>query len=188
MTAKRLLVVNACVTEHIPSRTKRLCDSYLEAYRGRWEIDEIILEKAGLYPFTDSMLRHRSRCIAENDFSSPEFDLAHRVAAADRIVVAAPHWDLSFPSLLKVFIEHIMVSGLTFHYVDNQAEGLCHADKLVYITTAGGYLPKPDWAFGYVESIAHMLGIFTVEMMAAEGLDIEGADVEKIMKAAEEKM
>ena len=40
-------------------------------------------------------------------------------AEADVIVVAAPYWDLSFPSILKVFFEHINVLKLVFDYSDN---------------------------------------------------------------------
>ena len=181
---KKLLFINACVSDHSPSRTKVLCDAFLDKYQGRWEIEEIILEKAGLYPFTKSMLQNRERCLAAQDFSSPAFDYAQIVAAADMIVIGAPHWDLSFPSLLKVFVEHIMVNGITFHYVDSGSEGLCQADRLVYITTAGGFLPTPDWGYGYMKAIGNMLGISQVDLLVAEGLDIAGADVDAIMETA----
>ena len=37
---------------------------------------------------------------------------------SDIIVVAAPYWDLSFPSVLKVFFEHINILKLVFDYSD----------------------------------------------------------------------
>lgn len=51
--------------------------------------------------------------------------LAEQFAQADEIVVAAPYWDLSFPSILKVYLERVCVTGITFHYVENREEGLC---------------------------------------------------------------
>ena len=41
--------------------------------------------------------------------------IAHRmrtIANADKIVIAAPFWDMSFPSLLKVYIENIYTIGI----------------------------------------------------------------------------
>ena len=43
---------------------------------------------------------------------------------ADEIVIGAPYWDLSFPAALKVYIEHVSVCDIAFHYTeDAQCEG-----------------------------------------------------------------
>jgi FMN-dependent NADH-azoreductase len=184
---KQLLLIDSCVSTHKPSRTRALCEAFLEQFQGHWEIEHIVLERAGLYPLTQSALARRDRQVAAQDFFSPEFDLARQVAGADGIVVAAPYWDLSFPSLLKLFIEHIMVSGITFHYTDQGPAGLCRAERLAYITTAGGFIAEPDWGYGYVAAIAAMLGIGRTDCLSAQGLDIDGADVAAIMAEAEAK-
>ena len=49
----------------------------------------------------------------------------------DIIVIGAPFWDLSFPAILKIFIENIYVTGLVTKFGENgKPVGLCKAKKL----------------------------------------------------------
>ena len=117
------------------------------------------------------------------------FALARQFAQADDIVVAAPYWDLSFPAVLKQYIEQINVSGVTFRYSEEGIpEGLCKANRLFYITTAGGDFVPDDYGYGYIKALAeNFYGIKTVELIKAAGLDIVGADVEQILSSCEEE-
>lgn len=54
--------------------------------------------------------------MARGDYRDPLFRYAKQFAQAADIVVAAPYWDLSFPAILKVYLEQICVTGLTFQY------------------------------------------------------------------------
>jgi FMN-dependent NADH-azoreductase len=115
------------------------------------------------------------------------FDLARQFAAAEEIVIAAPFWDLSFPAALKQYFEQINVPGVTFRYnAAGVPEGLCRAGTLTYLTTAGGdYFPE-EYGFGYVRALAQgFYGIREVRLIKAVGLDLDGADVEAILRAAE---
>jgi FMN-dependent NADH-azoreductase len=112
------------------------------------------------------------------------FDLARQFARADEIVIAAPHWDLSFPAALKQYIEQINVTGLTFAYTpEGIPQGMCRAKRLWYVSTAGGgYVPE-EFGFGYVKALAESYyGISEVKLIQANGLDLEGADVEAILR------
>ncbi len=61
--------------------------------------------------------RRKNIClIASRQFDDPYFRYARQFAGADEIVIAAPYWDLSFPSVLKVYLEHICITGITFQY------------------------------------------------------------------------
>ena len=54
------------------------------------------------------------------------FCYARQFAAADRIVIAAPLWDLSFPAQLKVYLENIYVTGIVTKYSEaGEPVGLC---------------------------------------------------------------
>ena len=89
-------------------------------------------------------------------------------------MIAAPYWDLSFPASLKQYFEQVNVVGITFRYTEEGIpEGLCKADRIFYVSTAGGIYVPTEFGFGYVKALA-------------QGLDIFGADVEAIMEAAEE--
>ena len=57
---------------------------------------------------------------------------------------------LEFPSILKVYLEHVCVTGITFHYVGYETQGLCKAKKAVYISTAGGFVGAHHLGQGYI--------------------------------------
>ena len=57
------------------------------------------------------------------------------------------------------------------------------------MTTAGGDFAPDEYGFGYVKALArNYYGIQDVRKIEAVGLDIYGADVDAIMKAAEEEI
>lgn len=177
-----LLYINACVKSD--SRTKRLADALLSKMND--EIVEVRLEDIDFPVANEAFLRKRDALIAIAEWNDPMFDLARQFASADRIVVAAPYWDLSFPAALKQYFEQINVLGITFEY---SSEGLpiprCRADKIYYVMTAGGAFVPEEFGFGYVKALAqNFYGINDVELIKAVGLDIYGADVEAIMKEA----
>ena len=91
-----------------------------------------------------------------------------------------------FPSLLKIYLENVTVCGVTFYYTEEGIpKGLCRAKELYYVTTAGGPIFK-NFGFDYVSALARdFYGIGEAKFVSAEGLDIWGADVEGILKAAE---
>ena len=99
-------------------------------------------------------------------------------------MIAAPYWDLSFPAALKQYFEQINVTGITFMYTpEGFPKGLCKAEKLYYIKTAGGMYVPEDFGYCYVKALAqNFYGIDDVELVKAVGLDIDGADEEKIIK------
>ena len=45
---------------------------------------------------------------------------ARQFRDADIVVIAAPYYDLSFPSALKNYLEAICCVGLTFYYDENE--------------------------------------------------------------------
>lgn len=177
-----VLFVNACVRSD--SRTRKLAEAVLSKLAGDYE--EIRLEDM-IFPKTDeAFLKKRDNLIAEQRFDDDSFAMARQFGAADTIVIAAPYWDLSFPAMLKQYIEHINVLGITFEYTpEGIPKGLCKADKLYYVMTAGGNYVPEEFGFGYVKALAqNFYGIGDVELIKATGLDIYGADVNAIMDKA----
>lgn len=174
-----ILFINACVRR--ASRTKRLADRLLSS-QGE-PVTEIRLGETEFPPTDEAYLLRRDRLIAEKSYDDPMFAHARQFAAADRIVIAAPYWDLSFPAVLKQYIEKINVPGITFYYTpEGVPRGLCRAKELYYVMTAGGMYVPPEFGFGYVEALAkNFYGIREVRFIQAVGLDIEGADPEQIL-------
>ena len=89
--------------------------------------------------------------------------------------------------VFKQYFEQINVVGITFRYTeDGIPVGMCRADSLYYVTTAGGSYVPEEFGFGYVKSLAqNFYGISKVRKIEAVGLDLYGADVEAIMQSSE---
>ena len=141
------------------------------------------LSQTALSPLDEFRLLWRTDCCTAGDFSDPYFDLARQFAAADTVVIAAPYWDLSFPALLKQYLESVCVTGLTFRYSPEGIPiGMCRAKRLWYVTTAGGPM-TPDFGFGYVKALAQgLFGIADCRLISAENLDVVGNDPQAILE------
>ena len=176
----KILFVNACVREN--SRTLDIAKIVLEKLNNAYT--EVNLQKTNLKPLNRESLDIREKLILQDDFSDTMFSLAKDFAAADTIVIAAPYWDLAFPALLKIYLEQITVSGITFRYTKGVPQGLCRAKRLIYVTTAGGSI-YDNFGFEYVKALAQKLyGIGEVLFFKAENLDIDGNDVNDILRRA----
>lgn len=182
---EQILFVNACVRPQ--SRTLRLAQTVLDRLSGH--LVEVDLSATPVPCLDSEGLARRNNLLNAGNFDDPMFHHAIQFSRADTIVIAAPYWDLMFPALLKAYLEAVTVSGLTFQYTDaGYPASLCNAKRLIYVTTAGGYIGEYDFGFRYVEAIAKgFFGISDVSCISAEGLDIVGADVEGILHAATEK-
>jgi len=180
-----ILFINACVRQG--SRTRKLAKGVLSRLDRPYE--EVRLDDIKFPAVDESFLSRRDRLIGEGNLNDPTFALARQFAGADEIVIAAPFWDLSFPASLKQYFEQINVIGITFRYTpEGVSEGLCKAERLTYVTTAGGdYFPE-EFGFGYIRALAqNFYGIYDVRLVKATGLDIVGADEEAILRAAFEE-
>ena len=133
----KILFINACVRPE--SRTAELSQHLLYILDG--EITEVNLYKENILPLCNMGLEKREL----HDYSGVEFDYARQFSKADIIVIAAPFWDLSFPSVLKIYFENITVSGITFEYSElGRPVGKCNE------RTGGGY------AYGFADKFFHL--------------------------------
>ena len=187
---KKLLFIDACVNRGI-SRTEQLAQTLLKEMNqnGEYEIETLNLEDEDLKLFTGKESALRESLTRAGNFEGPLFISEKQFAAADRIVVAAPYWDFSFPARMKCYLEQICVTGLTFTFSSKGIPGgLCHADSLHYVTTSGGSIGELNLGYEYLEKLCKVYyGINETVCYTAEGLDIEGNSVEEIMKEAGEK-
>ena len=176
-----VLYINSCVRKN--SRTDKIARALLNKLGG--EYTEIYLPAENLQPLSEEKLEKRTALIAQGDYSDKMFDYAKQFASADKIVIAAPYWDCSFPSVLKIYIENIYITGIVSEYTaDGSPRGLCKASELIYVTTAGGPYVS-DYGFGYIKELAeNFMGIPKTTLIKAEMLDVEGFNSEEIVKKA----
>ena len=180
-----ILYVNSCVREN--SRTDKIAKAVLGKLSG--EYTELYLPDENLQPLSREKLEKRTELIEQGDYADSMFRYAKQFASADKIVISAPYWDLSFPAILKLYIENIYVTGIVSEYSENgMPHGLCRADELIYITTAGGPY-NPDFSFGYFSELAkNFFGIPKVTLIKAEMLDVKGFNAEEIVSKTIEKI
>lgn len=187
-----LLFINACVRGE-RSRTLELARYFLTCYQG--EHPEITITERNLC--VDRLQPQYPEVLAERDalwnagrLDHPMFDPAHQFARAHRVVIAAPFWDLSYPAVLKIYLERISVTDITFGYgPSGEMRGLCRAEKLLLVTTRGGEFsqgPGADLEMGarHLEALCQMYGIPTFQLLCAEGLDDIRRDKEVLLRQA----
>ena len=187
---KKVLFVDCCIRrEH--SRSKQLADFFIGELQktGEYEIETLCLMDENLSYFSEGFFLQREALLAEGKLDHPRFRYAHQFKNADKIVIAAPFWDLSFPALLKVYIENLCVDSITFHTDEHGLHGLCKADHMVFLTARGAFYEDSPLEQGsrYLEQMAGFFGIEKYDCVAAEGLDIGAWPVEELMDKAKVK-
>lgn len=180
-----VLFINGCVREK--SRTLELTQAVLEYISD--DIEEVCLYPDGPEGLNAEKLCLRDELLKKKIYDHAMFRLANQFASADTIVMAAPYWDLAFPTKIRAYLEEITVSGITFQYgLNGVPQGLCRAKRLIYVTTAGGPIIQ-NFGFDYVKSLSHLFyGISEVLLVKAEGLDIWDTDPSAIMEQAKCKI
>jgi FMN-dependent NADH-azoreductase len=190
----KVLYIKANAKEEVESRTYKISQSFIEEYKRNNPEDEIItldLYEEGIDFLPIGQLNELHRPKEGEGKDHPILKYAFQFAEADKFIVAAPFWNLSFPAILKAYIDYISVTGITFKYTANGPVGLCHG-KAAYIVGRGGvYSNSPAAAFEmgekYLRTIFGFLGITDFTTIAAEGLDVIGVDVNAIVENAIEE-
>ena len=184
----KVLFVNACVRGK-DSRTEDLCRDYISKLPKTAEVVEVNLDKEGIKPLDKEILQKRDGLLATKNFEDPMFDYAKQMMEADHVIIGAPYWDLSFPALLKIYLEQCSVTGLTYIYNEKGIpEGQCRATSLSYITTSGGPIGDFNFGYDYIKGLCMLFGIQKTYFISAETLDVWGSDVEGIMAQAKAKI
>ena len=179
---KKLIFIDACM--RVGSRTRRIASPIIAELRKRYSVETVDLTK-NIYPVADNYtLEDRNQGVVPAE----HVGLAKKIAAADRIVIAAPFWDMSFPSALKVFFENMSLFGVTFDTNEKECCGLCKAEKVMYITSRGMNISTGDpleQATPYIKALSHLWGWGELSVVAAQNMDYSSAEeIEDRIKAA----
>lgn len=166
---KKLIVIDACMRDG-ESRTKRMMEPLVAELGKRYEVETIVLDGEDYSAVGRKFLKERT-----NGYVPEEtVKMAQRIAAADRILIAAPFWDMSFPAILKVFIEQMSLFNITFRDNGKCFDGLCRCEKVLYVTSRGMNIKTGDALDGatpYIKAISALWGLGEVYVVAAENMD-----------------
>ena len=184
----KLLFIDGCVSQRGPaSRTRALAEAFLSAFRESHpgaEVETVTLEALDLKPFRPAALNQRDELASVGAFGAPVFDLARQFQAADKIVAAAPFWDMSFPAVMRTYIEYISANGLCYHYEAGGCHGDCRADRLAYLTTSGDFERPESLGVLYWKQLSKMFGVPRFDYVFAGGLDVDPAKAPELLEAA----
>lgn len=177
------------------SRTFKISDQFAEAYKAAHPGDEIItldLYKENIKFLTEENINSIFGPKSEDSKKHPILRYAYQFMEADKIIVAAPLWNLSIPAMLKAYIDYISVSGITFKYTAEGPVGLCKEKKAVHIAARGGEYSEGaaaglEMGDRYLRTIFGFFGITDFITIAAEKMDVIGEDIEGILKDTIEK-
>lgn len=164
----RLIFIDATMRDE--SRTRRIARPIIEELGKRYEIERISLDGADFSAVGSRILNDRNNGIVPEEYA----EMARRIAAADRIVIAAPFWDMSFPSALKVFFENMSLFHITFDSDNTHCYGLCKCSKVLYITTRGMDIHTGDpleQATPYIRALSYLWGLGDLFVISAENMD-----------------
>lgn len=178
---EKILFINACIRPE--SRTLILAKHLLSKLQG--QVEEVNLEEEAIPALNGESLKHRLEILSAGRFDDPMLRYARQFKDADVIVIAAPYYDLSFPSALKNYLEAVDCVGLTFYYDEKEeAQTLIKAKKLYYVSTGGGKMNK-KFGFEYIKAVMEeFYHIRDVRGFFAEKLDLMGSEPTEIMQEA----
>ncbi len=186
-----LLYIDSTVRPAGVSRTARLGEEFLRGYREAHPDAEVrvrCLPEMGLKPHTWESLQQRDALLAAGQESDARFELAREFAEADTLVMAAPFWDLSFPAYLKLYFENVSCCGITFGFDGNRMFGRCRCRKVLFLTTRGGVFSGVDsdmeQAMPQLRAYSKMFGLGEVDIVFAEGIDLDTCDGDALLQAA----
>ena len=164
---EKLIIIDSCMREE--SRTRVILEAAKEVLSARYDIETIDVNAIGLPPLTPETLKERT---------------------ADRIVIASPFWDMSFPAILKAFFENMSLYNVTFTDDGTTCTGICRCSKVLYITTRGMNIPTGDFrdqGSSYLQALSSLWGLGEVITVAAWNLDYMPLEkvAEKVRETAE---
>ncbi len=97
-------------------------------------------------------------------------ELIKEITSVDEIVISSPMWNWSIPSVLKAYIDQIIIPGT----LDGSgADGLKGKKVTVVVAQGGSYAegaPRHGWDYetGYLKLVFNALGATDVEIILAE--------------------
>lgn len=185
----KVLYIKANIKPEGQSRTFKVSDNFIEEYKKLNPQDEVTV--LDLYNENINFLKGEDLGSVfgpknEESKNHPILKYAYQLAEADKIVLAAPMWNLGMPAIVKAYFDYVSVTGITFKYTENGPVGIANAKKALIVSGRGGNYstaPMNDFEMGerYAKTILSFFGIPEILTLAAENLDVQGLDTEKIV-------
>lgn len=166
------------------SVTRRLLQSFLAAYRRCNPTDaitELDVYHSDIPVIDDAVIKAwdkppQERLPTDLQVLSRIDCFTDAFIAADKIVIAAPMWNLHFPPQLLAYLATLMVAGKTFAYTENGCRGLLQSKPVMLLHVRGGNfssgpLQGLDFATPHLRSLFAMMGLMDFQTVICEGIE-----------------
>lgn len=166
---KKLVYIDACMRGEL-SRTKKIATPIIEALREKYDVTTFVLNDLPLSIVQKELLAKRNG----GDVDREVVAWAEQIRDADRLVIAAPFWDMSFPAALKNFLELCSLFNVTFKSNETTCYGNCKAEKVLYITTRGMDIDtgsRLEQATPYLKALSWLWGLGELQVISAQNMD-----------------
>jgi len=162
------------------SVTRRLTAKFAADWRKSHLDGEVIRRdlSATFFPlitddWTATYLEESKLTPAQRAYLSTSDELIAELKAADTIVIGAPMYNFSIPSLLKAWIDQVVRLGKTISYGPNGPQGLLAKKKVFVITSRGGAYQGSerealDFQEPYLRVVFGYMGLTDVAFIHAE--------------------
>jgi len=168
------------------SLTMRIANAFVDSYRGAHPED--VVETFDLY--TDEVCHLNAQDLeammmeGNQDRMSPAAAekwggtqaKVEQLLRADKLLVTAPMWNNGVPSIMKAYVDHVVLAGYTFRFSGpGSSIGMLEGRPLAIVSSRGGIYSRPPMAkyemcVNYLRHIFEFLGCETVAELVAEGL------------------
>ena len=166
---KKLVYIDACIRDK-DSRTKKVATPIINELKKKYDVTTFCINELKLDIVQNELINKR----LSGDIPEYVMEWATTIQNADRVVIAAPFWDMSIPSSLKVFIELCSILNVTFKSDDKTCFGNCKSEKLLYITTRGMDIStndELDQGTSYLKALSFLWGLGEVFVISCQNMD-----------------
>ncbi len=183
------------------SNTRILSAAFAKAWQAKFPDGKVIykdfarnpLPHLGAESVKASYKPAKDRTPADTAALKPLNDAVDELMSADHILIAAPLYNFTMPSTIKVWVDHIVMAGRTFSFGPNGPEGHVREKKVVIVSSYGGsYAPDSPWAMNLMEpwlkNILGFLGMTDMETITLGGADFAKDQVPWQMTAAHDRI
>ena len=160
------------------SRSRQVADEFLAAFKeshSDWEVVDRDLN-ANPVPHLDGValtagyVPEEQRSEEMKSKHQLRLDLVNEIVGADEIVLSTPMWNWNTPSVLKAYIDQIIIVGVLDPYTQKKLTG---RRVTIIIACGGAYGPgswHPEWDFesGYLRHVFTVLGATDVDVIRTE--------------------
>ena len=188
---KKLLYISANTKPEEISTSKTFARDFINKFIAAntdYSVEELDLYAENIPEINHRFLTNRAEPVsgdAYNELSEPDKCAVDRMnqlccqfMSADLYVIATPMWSISFPSILKKYIDCIVINHRTIEIADKNTRGLLNDKKrdMVYIQSSGGVCPpllmgKLNHGVEYCHDLFKFLGVNRFERILIQGVD-----------------